>query len=270
MSASAVNAFTPQYKREIHHIFQQMDSKLAGSVMLERTTEASTHNFHRLAAVAANTRANGSSADVTGLNPTSSVVTATLVNFEAPIYHSKFDELKTNADLRRGYQKSAVAAINRARDDQIITAMDLATTTLTTTAGGLTSAKLAEALEFFNANDVPFEERIAVWSPSAVADAYVLERLTSRDYADLDRIRAEGKGTVFGFNVVMSSRLPLSVANRTVFYFHKSAVAQAVGMDPVVEVNYVAEKVSWLINAMLSSGSVIVDNAGIVKQTIAE
>ncbi len=268
MSASVTNAFIAQYSSEVKQAFQQKGSKLKGLVRSHSNVVGSTHNFHKLAAVVANTKARG--ADVTGLDPTSAQVTATLADYYAPIYLDKLDELKTNANMRGEYVTAAANAISRKIDDVIITALDAATNTTTTTAGGLTIAKILEGLTYLNAGEVDPEDRILLIGSKQLSDALAITQLTSADYMNVQTILKAGVGAAFGFNWVVSNRLPLNVANRTCFAFNRQSVGLAIGQDLKSELNYVPEKVSWLATSTVSLGAVIIENAGITKLICAE
>lgn len=270
MSGSITNAFNKKYSDDVTHLASQKASKLMGATRLHRNVGGSTYDFHRMSGLTAATRAAGSSAEVTGLDATSSVVTATLSDREVPIYAQKFDQLKTNVDQVKEYQVETVAAINRAVDDIIITAMAAATTTLTTTAGGLTYAKLLEAVTFFNSNDVDLEDRIFVVSPKALSEALAIQQLTSADYMQVQAVMNAGIGKALGMNWIMSSRLPINVAARTCFAFNKKAVGVAMGKDISTEINYVPTRVSTLINTTVSLGAVVIDNLQIAKMTTNE
>ena len=59
-------------------------------------------------------------------------------------------------------------------------------------------------------------------------------------------------------------------SDRTCFAFHQSAMGVAVGMPASTEINYIAEKTSFLVTAKLSMGSVAIDNDGIVDVVCRE
>lgn len=270
MSAALTAAFIKQYSDDVTHLSAQMSSKLMGATRLHRDVKGSTYDFHKMAGLSAATRSAGSSAEVTGLDATSSVVTATLADFEVPIYAQKFDLLKTNVDAVKEYQVETVGAINRKIDDTIITAMAAASTTLTTTAGGLTYAKLLELVTFFNTNDVAEEDRVFVVSPKALSEALNISTLTSSDYGQVLSVMSAGAGTVLGMKWILSSRLPLAVAARTCFGFNKKAVGVALGQDVKTEINYIPQRVSHLINTTASLGAVVIDNLQIAKMVTNE
>jgi Phage capsid protein len=270
MSASIINAFEKKYSDDVHHLASQMSSKLMGKTRLHRNVSGSTYDFHKMAGLAAASRASGNSDEVTGLNATSSVVTATLADWEVPIYAQKFDQLKTSVDQIREYQVETVAAINRRIDDTIITAMATASTTLATTAGGLTYAKLLEAVTFFNSNDVDAEDRIFVLSPKALSEALAITQLTSSDYMQVQAVMNAGIGQALGMNWILSTRLPLATLARTCFVFNKKAVGVAMGKEISTEINYIPQRVSTLINTTVSLGAVVIDNLQIAKMTTNE
>jgi hypothetical protein len=44
----------------------------------------------------------------------------------------------------------------------------------------------------------------------------------------------------------------------------------AVGLDMKTEINYIAEKTSWLTNGIMKAGAVSIDTSGIVKVQATE
>lgn len=271
MSASLTAAFIKKYSDDVTHLASQQKSKFMENVRVHRDVGGSTYDFHKMAGLTAATRAAGSSAEVTGQDAASTVATATLADFEVPIYASKFDMLKTNIDTVKEYQLETVAAMNRKFDDIIIAAMASGTTTtLPTTAGGLTYAKLLEALTFFNSNDVDQEDRIFAVSPKALSEALNINQLTSADYVQVQGIMAGNIGSVLGMKWVLSTRLPLATAARTCFAYNKKAVGLAVGKDLSTEINYIPQRVSHLINTTASAGAVVIEPLQIAKMTTNE
>ena len=64
--------------------------------------------------------------------------------------------------------------------------------------------------------------------------------------------------------------LPLATNIRECFAWHKSAVGLAIGIDIKSEVNYIAQKTSWLCNGLMKAGAVSRDGDGIVSVSIDE
>lgn len=268
MATNVTSAFVQQWSDDVKHVFQQKGSKLLDSVRQARNVTGSTYNFHVLGSVVANSKTRDS--DLTLLNPTQSVVTCTLTDKYAPIQIDKLDELKTNVDLRAEFVKASASSIGRAVDDLIITAASAASTTTATTTGGLTFAKLQEIITFFNANDVDQEDRVLVVGAKQLTEALGIQQLTSADYMNVQAIINAGFGTALGMKWVLSTRLPLATVNRTCFAFNKQALGAAIGQDITTEVNYVPQRAANLITSMVSLGSVIIDQTGIVKMNCVE
>ena len=59
-------------------------------------------------------------------------------------------------------------------------------------------------------------------------------------------------------------------SDRTCLAWHKNACGLAINMDKKTEINYIAEKSSFLVNSMFSAGSVGIDSEGIVEITCRE
>ena len=59
----------------------------------------------------------------------------------------------------------------------------------------------------------------------------------------------------------------LTVAANVVdsWFFQRPAVGLAIGIDMKTEVNWIAERTSWLCNGALKAGAVVRDEGGLVK-----
>jgi hypothetical protein len=95
------------------------------------------------------------------------------------------------------------------------------------------------------------------------------ERAISSDFQTLQHLVQGSVNTMMGFTFhIVGDRdeggLPLATADRTCFAFHRSAIGVAVGIAPKTEINYIPEKTSFLITAMLSMGAGAIDVDGIV------
>lgn len=262
MATSVSSAFIAQYSNEVKQIFQQTESRLMDSVRVHRNVVGSTYSFPKLAAVTANTKTRD--AEITALDPTASMVQATLADYYAGIYLDKLDEIKSNADLRGEYAKAAAFAINRKVDDVIIAELNNATNTTATVTGGLTLAKILECLTYLNQSDVDPADRVLVVGAKQISDAMGIQQLTSTDYVQVQSILQSNVGTALGFKWIMSNRLPTG-ASTTCFAYNKQAVGLAVGQDITTEMNYIPQRVATLANSYVSLGAKVIDNLGITK-----
>jgi len=270
MATNMPNSFIDQYGAEVHVLYTQKASKLRDCIRVITGVTGATHKFHVFGSVVANTKARG--ADVTGLDPSQTMVTATLVDAYAPIYIDKMDEVKTNADVRGEYVKLSASALGRYTDDVIVGALDASTpgTTIAASASGLTLAKLISAKLALDEADVPAEDRMLVVSPAAIADILTEEKLTSSDYMQVQGIINGDVKTALGFTWKVSTRLTINTTTRDCFAFNKNALGLAVGQDLTTTSDWVPEKVAHLVNSYLSMGAVAIDETGIVKVQITE
>ncbi|WP_157272535.1 phage capsid protein [Azonexus hydrophilus] len=268
MATSTNAAFIAQYSNEVKQLWAQNDTRLMDTLRVHKNVVGSTYNFHRMAAVVANTKSRD--AAITALDPTATQVTATLADYYAGIYIDKLDELKTNANLRAEYAKAAVGAINRKVDDVIITELANAANTTATVAGGLTLAKILECVTYLNTNEVDPEKRVLVIGAKQISEALAIQQLTSSDYVQVQAILQAGVGSALGMKWIMSNRLPKVSANRTCFAFNGDSIGLAVGQDVTTEVNYIPERVAYLTNSYVSLGAKIIDDLGITKMTCVE
>jgi hypothetical protein len=217
------------------------------------------------------------------MNLTHGNVTATLLDYYAPEYVDELDLLKTNESVRQDYAMSAAMAQGRQTDQQIIDAWDTGVSNaadIETTAGDLTMAKIQWARENLDEREVPMDGRFFVVSPIGLTQLY---NLTNGDFIDSDfrgasahATNAAGRpvGKWMGFDWYVHSGLPLATLQRTCFAGHPSASGLAIGKEITASVDWVPEKVSWLINSKMSMGAVLIEDTatatGIVKVELDE
>lgn len=273
MSASITNSFVSQWTDEVKLAFQQESSKLLSQVRVHRNVTGTTYNFQKLGVATATTKARG--ALVAAAGPAHSVVPVTLVDTYAGDYLDSLDELKTNANFRQEYIKSFASALSRKIDAQIIAALATATNTTATVAGGLTFAKILEAVTYLNKNNVDAKDRVIAVSAQQMSDALAISQLTSTDYVQVQAVMNAGVGTALGFNWVMIGdsadvSLPKVTTNRTIFAYNKNAIGVAIGQDVKTEINYIPDRFSNFIGASVSAGAVLIEDAGVTKITCVE
>ena len=99
--------------------------------------------------------------------------------------------------------------------------------------------------------------------------------ITSSDYASVKALVHGDLDTFLGFEFHMiearaEGGLPVATNDRTCYAWHKDALGLAVSIEPMVEVNYLPEYVSYLANGMLDLGAVTIDVEGVVDIHIDE
>jgi hypothetical protein len=292
------NAFITMFGDEVHHSFQQLESKLQGSVRTVRGVQGHQYNFPILGkgGVIKNKTATAELDTMAGIADTTSLtnggtwygdtdvtmahsnVSATINTFATGEYIDDFDALKTNIDLRNAYAESIAGGMNRAVDGEIISALDAVANA--DTAGGaiidctdtatLDKAAILTAKKQLDSKSVPQSDRFLVLSPQGLNDLMSASSIVSSDFGVIsnEALQTGNIGSLFGFNIIMSNELTATKTPNSgiaCYAFHKNAIGCAVGKDMTTLVNYVPHKLSTLIAAEYSAGAVAVDKSGIVR-----
>jgi hypothetical protein len=297
MAYTANNAFITMFGDEVHHSFQQLESKLQGSVRTVRGVVGSTYKFPVLgkSGVIKNKTATADLEHMSGISNTAAVTTswygeanvtmphsnvsATINTYATGEYIDDFDALKTNIDLRNAYAESIAGAMNRAVDGEIISALDaIANTSLATGTAAIDCTSTAtfdktailEAKRRLDVESVPQSDRFLVLSPQAVNDLMSNSQIVSSDFGVISNqaLTTGNIGSLFGFNIIMSNELTTTLTPNSgvaCYAFHKNAIGCAVGKEITTLVNYVPQKLSTLIAAEHSTGAVAVDPVGVVR-----
>lgn len=267
LSAVARTEFDTEVKQAY-----QMGSKLGNTVTVRSNVVGDTYKFRGMGKGMANQKA--SQADVTPMDVTHSTPTATLANWNAPEYTDIFDNAEVNFDEQVELAQAIAMAIGRRKDQIIIDAAEAASSPGTVAAGAAdqTVAKANEAAMNLNAAGVGSGDRTYLVSAEGLEAMLNQEKATSADYMQVKALVNGDLNSAFSFNwIVIEDRdeggLTLSGNDRTSLAYHKSAIGYAEGIGPRTEVNYVAEKTSWLANGILKAGAISRDDSGIVHIT---
>lgn len=169
-----------------------------------------------------------------------------------------YDEVNQILDHTSAYAQSLVMGAVRQIDDTIIE--DMLGTAATGKAGatgvalpgtqvvavgtsGLTIAKILEAMEILNSNDVdPSEEKYLVIGPKQVTNLMNEVKYTSKDYVDFGALQSGKLVPFHGFNLLMSNRLGLSTTTRQCIAFCRTGFVLGIARDITVRVSELAEK----------------------------
>lgn len=277
MSKTLSAAAQTEFDSEVKHAFQTAGA-LKETVTSRNNVVGDTYKFRHMGKGLANQKP--SQADVTPMDVAHSLITCTLENWNAPEYTDIFDAAEVNFDEQQELAATIAAALGRRCDQLIIDALaaDVGSTVDTAVGGaatGLNVDKLRRASRNLNDNGVPSTDRHIATSAEG------LEQLlgeTDATSADFNSVRALVNGEInsfvgFQFHVIetrVEGGLPRSGLIRDGFAWHKSAVGLAVGIEIRSEVNYIAQKTSWLCNGVMKAGAVVRDNEGVVKVQTTE
>jgi len=279
MSTSISTSFVTIFDAEVKQAYQQ-DRMLAGTVRERSGVSGNSYKFNKLGSGVANLHIPQS--DVTPMNLTHTQVTATMSDYNAAEYSDIFTSGKVLFDERAELVKAVSMAVGRRMDQLVIDAIDGAGTSLTVanSIGGSTTNlnvdKVLETKKLMDQKGVPPEDRFFLCHANNMA-AF----LDDADVKTIDTntVKALAQGSIdtfLGFKFIMvGDRTEGGLAvdgssDRTCLAWHKNACGLAINMDKKTEINYIAEKSSFLVNSMFSAGSVGIDGEGIVEITCRE
>ena len=279
MSISLSNAFVTLFDAEVKQAYQGM-AKLVPAVRQRRGVEGSTVKFPKVGKGVATIRV--PQTDVTPLNVGFSSVTLTLADYNAAEYSDIFSSQKVNFDERQELVQVVANAMGRRQDQMILDALAASSTSLTVSndIGGSDSnmniTKLREAKRLLDKNNVPPDGRNIIIHANGLANLLSETSVTSSDFNSVKALVQGELNTYLGFTFhVLGDRSEGGLAidgslDRSCFAFHKDAVGYGEGIAMRTEINYVAEKTSWLVNEIFSAGAIAIDDEGIVKITCRE
>ena len=270
MSKTLSSVAVTEFDSMVKHAYQGA-SLLRPAVTVRNNVVGDTYKFRNMGKGLANQK---STSDlVTPMDVSHSFATATLSNWNAPEYTDMFDAAEVNFDEKQELASTIAQSLGRRCDQLVIDAMDAETTYAATVAEGgtnLTTAKVIDAQVALRRQGVPNSELFAVVNAGGLDGLLNQEEVTSSDYANVKALVNGDVDTFGGFKfIVVEDRDEggLTVAADIVdsYFFHRSAVGLAIGIDMKTSVDWIADRTSWLCNGALKAGAVSRDGLGIVK-----
>lgn len=276
MSTNLSPAFVQLFEAEVHQAYQGA-ATLRGVGRTRTGVTGDTVKFPKVGKGTASVRV--PQTDVTPINAAFSQVSVSMQDFVASEYSDIFNQQKVNFDERQELAQVVGNAIGRREDQIIIDALNAASagssvaktvvTSGSAAASNLNVGKLLAAKKALDAKNVPATDRHIVIHANNLSGLLGDERAISSDFQTINALVNGSVGSMLGFTFhILGDRdeggLPLASADRTCFAFHRSALGVGVGIAPKTEINYIPEKTSFLVTAMLSMGAGAVDVDGIV------
>ena len=281
MSVQITTAFVNQFSSNIQMLSQQMGSLLRNAVDVE-TVNGEKAFFDQVGSAAAVLRTTRH-ADTPLIDTPHSRRMVTMSDYEYADLIDDQDKVRLLVDPTSTYARAAAAAMGRAMDDVIISAAlgtsltgkDGTTSTpfdtnnqIAVGAAGLTLAKLIEAKEILDSNDVdPSIPRYIAVSPKQITNLLDDPEVTSADY---NTVRALVKGeldTYVGFKFVTTNRLPLDGSDdRRVFAWAMDGIKLAIGKEPTARIDERADKsYATQVYYCMSVGATRMEEAKVVE-----
>lgn len=270
MSKTLSSVAVQEFDSLVKHAYQGM-SLLKPALTIRNNVVGDQYKFRRMTKGLANQK---STSDlVTPMDIGHEFKVAILSNWNAPEYTDIFDQAEVNFDEKNELAQTIAGALGRRCDQLGIDAMDASTPLTTPVAAGgvnLTIAKTIDAKVQLVKQGVGDRELYAVINGEGLGGLLNDEKATSSDYQNVKALVNGEVNSLNGFKfIVLEDRDEggLSEAGDIVdsWFFAKSAVGLAIGMDMRTDIDWIADRTSWLSNGMMKAGSVVRDEGGLVK-----
>ena len=270
MSKTLASVAVTEFDSMVKHAYQN-SGLLKGAVTVRNNVVGDTYKFRNMGKGLANQK---STSDlVTPMDITHGFATATLQNWNAPEYTDMFDAQTVNFDEKQELASTIAQSLGRRCDQLVIDAMDAETAyagTVVENSTNLTVKKVIEAQVLLRAQGVPNANLYAAITAQGLGGLLNEEEITSVDYNNVKALVNGDVDTFGGFKfVVVEDRAEggLTTAGDIVdsYFFSQDAVGLAIGIDIKTDVDWIADRTSWLCNGMLKAGAVSRDGLGIVK-----
>lgn len=270
MSKTLSSVAVQEFDSLVKHAYQGM-SLLKPALTIRNNVVGDQYKFRRMTKGLANQK---STSDlVTPMDIGHEFKVAILSNWNAPEYTDIFDQAEVNFDEKNELAQTIAGALGRRCDQLGIDAMDASTPLTTPVAAGgvnLTIAKTIDAKVQLVKQGVGDRELYAVINGEGLGGLLNDEKATSSDYQNVKALVNGEVNSLNGFKfIVLEDRDEggLSEAGNIVdsWFFAKSAVGLAIGMDMRTDIDWIADRTSWLSNGMMKAGSVVRDEGGLVK-----
>lgn len=281
MSTQITVSFVEQYKSNLYILSQQKGSKLRGAVTVEPVTGTSAY-FERLGATAAVARTTRHG-DTPLVDTPHTRRKVSLAPYEWADLIDDSDKVRLLIEPTSDYATNAVNAFGRTMDDIIIAAASgnayggvAGGTAVPLPAGqkiavggtSLTIAKLLEAREILNENNVDTEGRVIVVSPNMLTTLLNVAEVKSADYNTVKALVRGEIDTFLGFKFIESTRLAVDGATtgRYALAFQKRALGLAIGADIKTRISERDDKsYSTQVYVSMDLGATRIEDEGVIE-----
>src|SRR5210317_1699732 len=261
MSTSVTTAFVQQYSANVQMLSQQMGSRLRDAVRVENITGKNAF-FDQVGVATAQLRTTRH-ADTPQMDTPHARRRVSLADYEWADLIDDQDKVRMLIDPTSSYAKAAAAAMGRAMDDVIITALGGSADTgvaggtavalpsaqkpfSASQTDGLTVAKLLEAKYLMdNASVDPSLKRYIVCGPKQIQDLLNTTEVKSSDFNTVKALAQGSINSFLGFEFIPSTRLSFDATNtddRLCYAFTEDAIKLAIGKDVTARIDERADK----------------------------
>lgn len=281
MSSQITEAFRQAFSDNFMHVAQQMDSRFEPCVTIESGIAGMSKSVNRLGKRSAQRRLTRHGDTPINDQPHSTRY-VDLYDWEDGDMVDDQDKIRTLIDPTSDYVKAMVSSMNRAKDSEIIAALNGNSRSSTgnivlpsaqkilVAATGLTKAKIIAAKKLFRAAEADEEngeELFLGYSATALADVLADTQLSSADYLAGQMLQSGSlKGKWMGFTWVPSEQFAKVSTTRFLCAWAKSGVVLGKGEDVTTRVGEDPGKgFNVRIYAKQSLGAVRVEEEKVVE-----
>ncbi len=285
-------AFIQQYQDNITQLVQQKMTKLRATVMVD-TDFTGEFKFYDQLGASEMVEKTSRNQDTPSIDPDHKRRKIGKRDFIHNVLLDKEDQLSMLVDPKSSYAMSASMAAGRKMDDVIIAAY-LATAFTGKTGSvnqafanadadnqivvggtGLTKAKILQAQEVLDDNDVEDEDRFLVCTPKQIGDLLKTTEATSSDFNTVKALVDGQLDTWIGFKFVKisSKRLPVlsGTSNRGVYAYHRAAMQLAIQKEASVRIDERKDKnYAWQVFMSMTIGATRLEEDRIVQIACGE
>ena len=266
MSTSVISTYSKDYGAQVHAAYQRQGTKLRNTVRSRNNVTGAIAVFSKVGKGAASTKARHGKVPVMNVDHAS--VECQLYDYYAGDWLDKLDDLKVEHDERAVLVNAGAYALGRKTDELIIAELDKSTNYALDGSTALTKDKVLAAFEMLGEADVPDDgERTAVVGWKQWSDLLQIPEFADSDYIGNDDLPWKGTQAKHWLGTLWlpHSGLTRSGGVRHCYWYHKTAVAHAVGAEVKSEITYHGDRAAWFCNNMMSQGAALVDPVGLVS-----
>jgi len=261
-------AFVEEFDASVKLAYQRQGSLLRNTCRRKNNVMATKNYFQKLGK--GNATAKGRNGIIPPMNPSHTRVYFTLADRYAADYVDDLDDMKINIDEKTALKDTAVYALGRETDDQIITVLDNTSIYSGANTDGLTKDKVKEALfdKLYQTGDVPDDgQTVCTIGWHQWSELMDIPEFKSADYIGPGQLPWIGNHSAKKWLNVLwipHSGLTLDTSVRMCHMYHKTAIGHGSGQDIKTSIAFIDEKDSWFVSAKMSMGACVIDTAGIV------
>lgn len=276
MSINLPDVAVTEFASDVHAEFQSSGFKTRNTIRLRQNVVGATLSFPVSGEGIAQQKA--IQADVIPMNITYTPVNLNLEDWHASDYSDIFAQAEVNFDERMELVKTSAMSVGRRMDQMVINAIDgSAGTTIANGGTNFTYAKVRSGIGTLHENNSGENGIYCLTSAQGEEQLLDENQLTSSDFVNsrvienggLQGLKLAGVNWIVVGNMTEGG-LPKAGNIRECYMWDKMAVGMGIGIDFRTEINYVPEKLSYLVSSLFKANAVVIDDTGVVQIDIDE